>query len=398
MHDVLVYKGKYHIPVPSGKYVVGTLDVMTPGSENEGIFARFYYPAEGLGHYAAYKEWPLWLPHPECYNGLATVTKALPLPVWLKAKIIGIMWNTVHIPTVPSAKPIKKPHPFIMFSHGLGANRTMYSSISMDLASHGFFVMNIEHREQSACASFKPSSDGEGLEWIRHQALTQGSEEDYPVRVAQLDIRIKELSRGLDLVEQLNAGTPVVNVLDKGGKFDLTNFKGIIDLSKPVLMGHSFGGATTLVGLSKEPRFKAGALLDPWLFGLRETISQLPEEIDKPLLTINMEDFVTKEKSLAQLKAFLSSRSEVERVMCTIRGTVHYNQTDVPFATSRRMKPLGGSVSETGEHVSRQLNIAVLRLFLHRQLGLKEPRDCHDIVREYETLVEKIQWFDDRIV
>ena len=44
-------------------------------------------------------------------------------------------------------------HPVVVFSHGVGCNRCLYSFISSDLASHGYIVAALEHRDQSACAS-----------------------------------------------------------------------------------------------------------------------------------------------------------------------------------------------------------------------------------------------------
>ena len=43
------------------------------------------------------------------------------------------------------------PFPVIVFSHGLGGMRTTYSTICCDLASHGYVIASVEHKDQSAC-------------------------------------------------------------------------------------------------------------------------------------------------------------------------------------------------------------------------------------------------------
>ena len=52
---------------------------------------------------------------------------------------VPVLWKTPVLGTVA-------PYPVVVFSHGLGANRTCYSNICYEVASHGFVVASVEHR------------------------------------------------------------------------------------------------------------------------------------------------------------------------------------------------------------------------------------------------------------
>ena len=44
-------------------------------------------------------------------------------------------------------------------------------------------------------------------------------------------------------------------MLEAGNSFDFGQFKGRLDVETVAIMGHSFGGATTIQVLSEDPRF-----------------------------------------------------------------------------------------------------------------------------------------------
>jgi hypothetical protein len=64
--------------------------------------------------------------------------------------------------------------------------------------------------------------------------------------------------------------------------------------------GHSFGGATTLLGLSEDPRFKVGIVLDGWLFPIKD--EDIVKSVNQPVLFVNTgSHYFFKTQQLAKL-------------------------------------------------------------------------------------------------
>ena len=66
--------------------------------------------------------------------------------------------------------------------------------------------------------------------------------------------RSSDVRKALDLLSLLNEGVEIRNMM--GGTYDLGQFKGRLKVDMAVVMGHSFGGATTIQALSEDHRFK----------------------------------------------------------------------------------------------------------------------------------------------
>lgn len=136
----LTTNGRRHIPLPTGPYQnVGFRDIMIGFSRISGIMVRLYYPAaDNVPIKSQHLMWPNWLPHENYREGLMSVGGIN----WSPFKKI-LRWYTgdVFIPALPKAKPMKdRKMPLIVFSHGVGACRSSYSALCLDLASHGFIV------------------------------------------------------------------------------------------------------------------------------------------------------------------------------------------------------------------------------------------------------------------
>jgi len=335
------------IPYPTGPHAVGYQDVMTPGPPDKGVFARIYYPCEQPKEETVNNTdmWPLWA-EDEYLIGFAKFMQAVldKWPSWapkeefqyheqIKMSYMhhvmhlgaGSIWRflngDVYCPILKNAIISKdQKWPLIVFSTGMGTSRFAYTKICSDLASQGFVVVCIEHRDGTMAYSY--TMEGRGRQGIEFRRILDG-EGEYTVRNYQVKFRAEEVRRTMDLMVELNMGIGVSNVVEEAHKFDLTMLRNSMDLSKPFLAGHSFGGATTLLTLAQDSRFYCGMVLDGWMFPIKcEQI--LPSQ---PIIFINSESFLSKQ-NIGRMKDFTKGE---DREILFIKGSVHQNFIDVPL-------------------------------------------------------------------
>uniref|UniRef100_A0AAY5KKW9 1-alkyl-2-acetylglycerophosphocholine esterase n=1 Tax=Esox lucius TaxID=8010 RepID=A0AAY5KKW9_ESOLU len=225
------------IPLPKGPNAVGCSDFMMDHTLG-GTFFRLYYPCVADED----AERPEWIPRKEYLYGLADFMK------------FNRNLSSFKIPAAMNA-PYKQNGkcPVIIFSHGLGAFRTLYSAIGVELASQGFIVAAVEHRDESASATFFYEKTEEMEKWMYYRALKPG-EAEFPLRNSQVKKRADECIAALERLIEINSGKKMENVLQT--KFDWTTLENSMDLCRIAVMGHSFGGATVIEALCKEVKFK----------------------------------------------------------------------------------------------------------------------------------------------
>ncbi|XP_015267111.1 PREDICTED: platelet-activating factor acetylhydrolase 2, cytoplasmic [Gekko japonicus] len=364
----------YSLGLPHGKgpHAVGCTDVMV-GQSPKGLFFRLFYPCisqEGA-------EQPSWIPRYEYYCGLADYMNMN--RKWC-APLLSMTFGSCRIPVSWDApmKSSNNKYPLIIFSHGLGAFRTVYSSICAEMASRGFLVMALEHRDYSASATYFCKMDSEALdfpeapvqeEWLSYRGVPKDQKEFY-FRNPQLHQRANECIRGLKLIRNISGGKAAVNLLHTD--FDLSSLKDNVDLSRAAIMGHSFGGATAILTLVKEAQFRCAVALDAWMFPLENS---LYPKVTKPVLFINTETFQTVD-SVAKMKKICSMNNETKII--TILGTVHQSQTDFTFLAGNllnRVFQTRGTINPyEGLDITNQAALA----FLQKHLQLKEDFDQWD--------------------
>ncbi|XP_078094115.1 platelet-activating factor acetylhydrolase 2, cytoplasmic-like isoform X2 [Mustelus asterias] len=383
------------LPPAKGPHKVGCADVMADHTR-QGSFFRLYYPCEA----SEQVKQPLWIPRYEYCRGLANYLERDKR--WC-APVLNLAFGYHEVPVGWDA-PFKtaEKYPLIIFSHGLGAFRTVYSAVCIEIASQGFIVAAVEHRDESACATFFFKSPIEDLEqpvgattsteqlpgrpgspqacpptleeeWLPYKKLDV-VEEDFSLRNKQVHQRVEECSQTLDLFTDINNGKLITNVLP--GNLDLSIMKGCIDLQRVAVMGHSFGGSTAILAVAKDQRFRCAVALDSWMFPLTDDIYP---NVLRPVLFVNSQKFQT-DDSINKMKRLHSTGNEIKII--TIKGSVHQSQTDFTLLTGHLLSMAFETKGTIDPVEGLDITTKASLVFLQRHLDLQKDFD------EWNALLE----------
>ncbi|KAJ3118744.1 Platelet-activating factor acetylhydrolase [Phlyctochytrium bullatum] len=207
-----------------------------------GLFAAIFYPCDPSGKKRTDRA--SWLPGPNKFyvQGYGDFVHS---PRFLTNTIMNALMKHVKMAAytdspilIPSELPVQLP--VAIFSHGLGGNRTTYSSLVGNLCSRGFVTIAIEHRDGSACTTgFNNYSETIGYEQPSKEKMLPGeTKDDYlkRFRTGQVAQRVKEVEAAVRVVEALgNTGElPGPNLLGE----TLPDLKGKLDLDCMVMFFH----------------------------------------------------------------------------------------------------------------------------------------------------------------
>jgi platelet-activating factor acetylhydrolase len=194
--------------------------------------------------------------------------------------IVGRLTFPAHLnaPLLPSSTK----HPLIIFSHGLAGTRTTYTQYCSALASQGYVVLAVEHRDGSAPAVLLPPSapspspspslaSGSGtttpkkhqpkdrvLGYIKKDEIEweEGQEKSLEAfRTLQLEMRVREVYEAFYSFKRISNGDVGKVTFDKMDAAAQSRWvdsvRDKVDLDLIDLTGHSFGAGTIV---SLEPR------------------------------------------------------------------------------------------------------------------------------------------------
>ncbi|GKT41819.1 platelet-activating factor acetylhydrolase [Colletotrichum spaethianum] len=294
-----------------------------------------------------------------------------------------------------SSSSTKPKFPVIIFSHGLGGSRMSYSSICGELASYGFIVVAVEHRDGSGARTYvnlpenREVSDSDSsvaqayvktvsAKKIKNSKTGKKSDQHYCVdylfpkdnaqdtaphnargvdtelRTAQIEMRMAEMEEVYRILGYINSGqgheVEAMNMRRKGNVASSSkgltgimweDWKGRMFLDNVTIMGHSFGGATTVETLRTESLtwVGQGIILDAWGPATPHAGDDVRHRVTKPLLSIGSEAFMHWQENFDRLVDICNEARAEDALtwMMTIRGSTHLSQTDFAILYSTWM-------------------------------------------------------------
>ncbi|KAG6101907.1 hypothetical protein E4U30_000682 [Claviceps sp. LM220 group G6] len=446
-HKTLRERVLHSLPHYTGPYNVGFMDIEVPARSPgpvsdlkrsgkpvlrlDTVLMSIYYPcdlakssdAAGGAHNLRRVNWMpkpgiatsrgyakfINIPEAPVTGYLACTSLFTKIPAFRNAKLADYWANKPSDETPLSDKPdagkerqgTEKPtFPVIIFSHGLGGSRLCYSTTCGELASFGFIVVALEHRDGS-CArtlvNLPEDVDAAKIETstaeivCRNEAHDRGSKNkkvqqkqqsgvhpfyimdyilpkdnaqdtsprnprgvDTVLRTAQIELRLKEIKEAYHVLTLINEGKgdeiARVNLRKKGNigsssiglaGISWDSWKGSMFLNQVTAMGHSFGGATT-VQLCRDHSLTwlgQGVVLDGWGQGTPERGDDPNNTVCKPIMAISSEAFMHWKPNFKRIVGFCQEARESGALcwMLTIVGSTHLAMTDFAVLYPRWM-------------------------------------------------------------
>ncbi|KAI0392738.1 PAF acetylhydrolase [Xylariaceae sp. FL0594] len=378
------------LPMYSGPYPVGAIDIETPVSpprivdtarfkgsqenafELQTVLFTVYYPAANGKHRHRLHH---WIPRPirvtaEGYAKFAHLNSCLTKPIFtgaLRAIAGGIKIPAkVDHPLAELAPPVvsqppdddkhgpqlekvvsveHEGYPIIVFSHGMASSRTDYTHYAGELASRGFVVVMLEHRDGSCPGSVIIQEGQPRKNRLTFRMSEVESEKGEPLEIegfhkAQLNFREAEIEEAVKVLRRINAGegAEVFKQNTRKEGRGLEAWGGRLNVDEMIIAGHSYGATGALQALkggpTKERPFIGGIVLDPG-----KQSGRLNHDVRVPLLVVHSNSWSSKYSIFYGREHFGVVRGLVEdnnkrgnpSWFMTSLGTSHPSVTDAPI-------------------------------------------------------------------
>lgn len=286
-------------------------------------------------------------------------------------------------------------YPLVLFSHGAFGYYQSNTSTYMELASHGYVVVSMDHPYHSF---FTKDTDGrtvivnpemiQGIQYVNSDTATE--EQIFELSAQWLKLRCNDLNFVIDSVK---AGAdkgmdPEEWCVADGEEANVLQALGLADPDRIGVMGHSLGGAAAVsIGREREDIDAVidldGTMLGEEL-GVQDGVAMMNQEVYAvPLLSFDNEEhhfsrIECREKGIPYANNTVLEHA-AEGYSTYIKGTGHMNYTDLPLFSPALASMLGtGEVDST--HCITTMNEIVLAFFdcYLKGTGTFSVQECYE--------------------
>ena len=304
-------------PAPEGASPVGTTVVQwtDAGRDSRPVVAQLWYPSDGRGP----RSWYLGRSAKEARAVARALGSTYGVPAFLLEEAVQARtpaaWRG-------RAEAGADRWPVVLFSPGLGGYRTQSTAWAMEVASHGYVVVALDHAGDSAVVVL---DDGTLIPTTVRS--TGNDEEDDRNAARWTAVRAADLRF---VLSRLEAGDGLGDLAAR------------IDAERVVVTGHSLGGAAALQAAFADPRFDAAVDIDGFPRNIPPGAS-----ISQPVLAIEAG------RGTGDAAGDAEYRREIDRILdaaprrrpvVVVDGAAHLSFTDAP----RFLPPLPSVVGSLG--------------------------------------------------
>jgi dienelactone hydrolase len=253
--------------------------------------------------------------------------------------------------------PSEEKYPVILFSHGWNGFSAQNSSQAIELASHGYVVIGVQHTYGAVVTVFEDGT-------VAHNnpsALPGGAPQDEYEAAAQklVDQWARDLGFALDFMQsqQIEADSP---------------FYQSLDLARIGAYGHSTGGGAAIQFCGTDARCKALLGMDPFMRPVSGEV--LENGVRQPAFFLFSQGWVDDAYSRNNelFRKFIPNVESSFGVI-SILGTAHYDFSDLPLL-SPLASQLGLKGPIGGQRVTTIVKDYLLSFFNATLKGLETDR------------------------
>ncbi len=267
--------------------------------------------------------------------------------------------------------------PLVIFSHGAFGYYQSNTSTYMELASHGYVVVSLDHPYHSF---FTKDSSGKTVtvdsEFFQTALSVGGSDvpeaEIYDITSEWMQLRIADMNFVVDELKKAGSDDTLSAAwfYDDKDKDILVSVLKATDFDKIGLMGHSMGGATA-VTVGRRADISAVIDIDGTMLGeetgVEDGVVQINEEpYETPLLAIANEEHHRQEVDAVRNSYAYANNVVLQNATCGyetyFENAGHMNFTDLPLISPALANMLGTGDVDPGECIDT-MNSIILRFY-----------------------------------